>query len=131
MAIFKKVLLAVFVSVAMIATAPVTIAAGKIEKATPQEVTEAIKDTISLSEETLAAVESGAEKEAVLDLFKRTKQSSKRIESNIVDRLRQTANSRLKKARSAFKKDDKETAVAFMTEAIQIFKDVQKKHAAF
>ena len=131
MAILKKVLLAVFVSMAMIATAPVTIAAGKIEKATAQEVVEAIKDTISLSEETLAAVESGAEKEAVLELFKKTKQASKRIESNIVDRLRQTANARLRKARSAFKQDDKETTIAFMTEVVQRFKEIQKKHSSF
>jgi len=131
MAILKKVLLAAFVSTAMITTAPVTIAAGKIEKATPQEVKEAIVETISLSEETLAAVESGAEKEAVLDLFKRTKQSSKRIESNIVDRLRQTANSRLSKARSAYRKDDKETTIGLMTEVVQRFNEIQKKHSAF
>ena len=131
MDLLKKIVLAASLSVAMIATAPVSMAAGKIEKATVAEVVEAIKETIKLSEESLAAIESGADKKSILDLLKRTKQSSKRIESNIVDRLRQTANARVSKARSAVKKDDKETAVAFMTEAVQRFKDIQKKHSSF
>jgi len=131
MDLLKKILLAASLGVAMIATAPVSMAAGKIEKATVAEVVEAIKETIKLSEESLAAIESGADKKSILDLLKRTKQSSKRIESNIVDRLRQTANARVSKARSAVKKDDKETAVAFMTEAVQRFKDIQKKHSSF
>ncbi len=130
MELLKKLLMAVSISIAMIATTQVA-TAGKIEKATVQEVKEAIVDTISLSEETLAAIESGAEKDSVLELFKKTKQSSKRIESNIVDRLRQTANSRLRNARSAYKKDDKETAIGLMTEVIQRFNEIQKKHSSF
>ena len=131
MALLKKLLLAVFVSVAMFATAPATMAAGKIEKATIAEVTEAIKETISLSEETLAALQSGADKEKVLGLYKSTKQESKKIESNIVDRLRSKANSRVKQSRSAYLKEDNAKAEELMTEAIKIFKEVQVKHREF
>lgn len=131
MALLKKLLLAVFVTVVMFATAPATMAAGKIEKATIAEVTEAIKEAISLSEETLAALQSGAEKDKVLGLYKSTKQASKRIESNIVDRLRAKANSRVKKSRSAYLKEDNAKAEELMTEAIKIFNEVQAKHKAF
>ena len=131
MALLKKLLLAVFVSVAMFATAPATMAAGKIEKATIADVTEAIKEAISLSEETLAALQSGAEKDKILGLYKSTKQASKKIESNIVDRLRSKANSRVKQSRSAYLKEDNAKAEELMTEAIKIFKEVQVKHREF
>lgn len=130
MNLHKKILLAAFISAAMITTAPVTMAA-KIEKATAQAVVKIIEETIVLSEEALAAIESGMEKKELLKLLKKLKQSSKGIESNIVDRLRQTANARLNKARSAVKQDDKETAIAYMTEVVQLFKKIQKKHSAF
>ena len=131
MALLKKLLLAVFVSVAMFATAPATMAAGKIEKATVAGVTQAIEDAISLSQETLTAIQSGAEKDKVLELFKSTKQASKKIESNVVDRLRSKANSRLSKARSAYKKEDTAKAEELMTEAVKIFKEVKTKYHAF
>lgn len=131
MDLLKKLLLAVFVSVAMFATAPATMAAGKIEKATIADVTEAIKEAISLSEETLAALQSGAEKDKILGLYKSTKQASKKIESNIVDRLRSKANSRVKQSRSAYLKEDNAKAEELMTEAIKIFKEVQVKHREF
>lgn len=131
MNLHKKILLAAFISAAMITTAPVTMAAGKVEKATAQAVVKIIEETIVLSEEALAAIESGMEKKELLKLLKKLKQSSKGIESNIVDRLRQTANARLNKARSAVKQDDKETAIAYMTEVVQLFKKIQKKHSAF
>lgn len=130
MNLHKKILLAAFISAAMITTAPVTMAA-KVEKVTAQAVVKIIEETIVLSEEALAAIESGMEKKELLKLLKKLKQSSKGIESNVVDRLRQTANARLNKARSAVKQDDKETAIAYMTETVQLFKKIQKKHSAF
>lgn len=131
MDLFKKILLAVFVGTAMIATAPVTLAAGKIENATKEEVAEAIVEAIDLSEKALAAVKAGESKETVMALLKSTKQASKRIESNIVDRLRSKANSRVSKARSAYKKGDMAKAEALLAEAVETFKEVQTKHSSF
>jgi hypothetical protein len=130
MDLYKKILFAVSISIAMITTAPVALAA-KVEKATAEAVVKIIEETITLSEETLEALQGGAEKEKLLALLKKTKQSSKGIESNIVDRLRQTANARLNKVRSAVKQDDNETAIAYMTEVVERFKEIQQKHSAF
>ncbi|WP_031434598.1 hypothetical protein [Methylomarinum vadi] len=131
MDLLRKVLLAVFVSVAMFATAPATMAAGKIENATAEEVSQAIEDAISNSEKAVAAMQSGADEDTVLGLLKATKQASKRIESNVVDRLRSKANSRIAKSRSAFRKGDKEKAQALATEALDIFKEVKSKYHSF
>jgi len=130
MGLLKKQLLTLLVSTLMLIAAP-SVMAGKIEKATTQEVSEAIVETIRLSEEALAAVKNGQEKDQILTLLKETKQSSKRIESNVVDRLRSKANSRVTKARAAIRKGDTATAETLLTEAVAIFKEVQVKHKAF
>lgn len=127
----KKVSLAVLIGTSMIATAPATMAAGKIENATAEEVSQAIEDAISKSEEALAAVQNGSDKDEVLAILKATKQASKRIESNVVDRLRSTANSRIAKARSAMKKGDTAAAEALIAEAVATFKEVQTKYKSF
>ncbi|WP_305909107.1 hypothetical protein Q9L42_007220 [Methylomarinum sp. Ch1-1] len=131
MDLLKKLLLAVSVTVAMSAMAPVATAAGKIENATAEEVSQAIEDAIRLSEEALTAVQNGTDEDTVLGLLKSTKQASKRIESNIVDRLRSKANSRISKARSAIRKGDNAKAESYLIEAVSIFKEVQSKYKAF
>ncbi len=131
MSILKKILSAAIVSTVILTSAPAVIAAGKIEKATMAEVTEAVEDAVRLSDETVAAIKEGAEKEAVMNLFKETKQASKRIESNVVDRLRQKANETLRKARSKYKKGENEEALTLMTKAAKIFKDIKAKRNAF
>ncbi len=134
MGLLKKLLLAISIAAVSISAISVTpaIAAGKIEKATAEEVTITIAKTIELSEKTLAAVIAGEmSKDEILALMKETKQSSKLIESNIVDRLRSKASERLAKGRSAFKKGKKDEAVELLTKVVEIFKEVQIKHAAF
>ena len=130
MALLKNLLLA-FVAIAVLSIATPASAAGKIEKATTQEVAEAIVHTIALTEETVAAIKNGIDTKAALALFKKIKQSSKKIESNIVDRLRSKANQRIVKARSAMKKGDTAKAIALTEEATEIFKEVKVKHANF
>ncbi len=127
----KKGLLAVLVSVFIFAASPSTTAAGKIENATAEEVGQAIEDAIRYSEEALSAMKNGGDEDSVMALLKSTKQASKRIESNVVDRLRSKANSRIAKARTAFKKGDVAIAEASLSEAVDIFKEVQTKYKAF
>ncbi len=129
MDLLKKLLLAAVIS--MTAISPAALAAGKIKNATVEEVSQAIDDAIRLSGETLAAVEGNVEKAEVLKMLKATKQASKRIESNVVDRLRSKANGKIAKARSAIKKDDNEKAAVLLTEAVAIFKEVKTKHQSF
>ncbi len=128
MALLKKLILAFFVYAALIAP---TALADKIDNATPEEVVQAIKDTIRLSEDVVTAIQNRDELNSVLILFQKAKRFSKRIESNPVDRLRQKANSRMKKSRSAFKKGNFEEAEKYAVEGADIFKEVQTKYHSF
>jgi len=131
--VLNKLILASLVSFALLATAPVTMAkpAGKLENATPAETVVAIDETVEVAEETLAAIKSGAEKESVMALFKKTKQAAKKIESTVTYMIRERSLGRLKKSRSAFKKDDLEKAEEKMTETVAMFKELKDKYHNF
>ena len=129
--VLNKLILASFVSLALLVTAPSTMAVGKIENATPAETVVAIDKTLEVAEETLAAIKSGADKDSVMALFKTTKQSAKKIESTVTYMIRERSLGRLKKARSAFKKDDLETAEEKMEETLKMFKDLKDKYHNF
>lgn len=129
--VLKKLILAFFFSFAFLATAPSAFAVGKIENATPAETVIAIDETLVLAEETLAAIKDGTDKETVMPMFKKTKQSAKKIESTVTYMLREKSLGRLSKARSAFKKGDTETAEAKMTEALKLFKELKTKYHDF
>lgn len=133
MDLLKKVLLAVFVSFAMLATAPSAIAkpAGKVANQTQAEVVASLDDTVTAAEAVLAAIQSGAEKDDVLALFKTAKQTAKTIESSVVLSSRDRSLGKLKKARIAYKKDKLEDAEALAVEAVDMFKKTREKFHAF
>ena len=133
MGLLKKVSLALFVSVAMLATASTAIAkpAGKIENATGAETIEAIDKTLELSKATLAAITDGTDKEAVMDMFKKTKQSAKTIESTVTYMLREKSLGKLSKARTAYNHGDLKTAEAEMIEADQSFQLLSETYRKF
>lgn len=133
MGLLKKVSLALFVSVAMLATASTAMAkpAGKIENATGAETIEAIDATLELSKATLAAITNGTDKEAVMEMFKKTKQSAKTIESTVTYMLREKSLGKLSKARSAYSHGDLKTAEAEMIEADESFQLLSKTYKSF
>ena len=123
MALLKKVVLALFVSVAMLATAPSAIAkpAGKIENQSPEGVLQAFDVAIASVEAAQTALESGADKDEVLAKMKEAKQNLNRIESAVINREKERANGLLKKSRSAFKKGNIEDAKTLMGETVAKF----------
>ncbi|NOQ65027.1 MAG: hypothetical protein GQ582_11005 [Methyloprofundus sp.] len=129
----KKVALAFVVSSAMLAAAvPTTaVAAGKVANQTQEGVAQALLDTISAAEETLAAMKSGAEKDDVMALLKKTKQTAKTIESAVVLADRDRALAKVKKSRSAYKKDQHAKAEQLMEDAVERFIKVNAKYHAF
>ena len=133
MALLKKVVIALFVSVAMLATAPSAIAkpAGKVENQSQEGVLQAFDDSISAIEAAQTALESGEDKDTVLALMKEAKQELNRIESATVNREKERANGLLKKSRSALKKDDTEKAKAYMTDAVAKFISLKKIYLEF
>ena len=131
MGLLKKLTLAFFVSFAMLAVAPSAIAAGKVANQTQAEVEQSLLDTIAVAEETLAAMKSGADKETVMALLKKTKQTGKTIESSVVLANRDRALGKLKKARSAYKKDQHEKAEELMEQAVKKFIAVNEQYHNF
>lgn len=132
MGLLKKLVMVFFVSFAMLAVAPSAIAKpGKIANQTQEGVEIALNDTIAVAEETLAAMKSGADKDTVMALLKKTKQTGKTIESSVVLANRDRALGKLKKARSAYKKDQHEKAEELMTQAVDKFKKVKEQYHNF
>lgn len=133
MSLLKKLVLALFVSTAMIATAPTAMAkpAGKVANQTGEETEQALLDTITAAEAALAGIQNGGDKDDVMALLKTSKQTAKTIESAVVLSDRDRALARVNKARSAFKKGKTKEAEEFMIEAVQRFKDVNDKYHNF
>ncbi|SHE22265.1 hypothetical protein [methanotrophic endosymbiont of Bathymodiolus puteoserpentis (Logatchev)] len=133
MSLLKKVVLAGFISTAMLATAPSVMAkpAGKQENQTSEGVARALDSAVAAAEATLQGLKDGVDMETGLALFKHTKQESKTIESAVVKPARAKAQSSLSKARSAFKKGNTEEAIKIMTVAVERFKKVKSIYYNF
>ncbi|WP_221895107.1 hypothetical protein [Bathymodiolus japonicus methanotrophic gill symbiont] len=133
MGLLKKLVVAFLVSFAMLAVAPSAMAkpAGKVANQTQEGVVQSLDDTVAIAEETLAAMKSGADKETVMALLKKTKQTGKTIESSVVLANRDRALGKLKKARSAYKKDQHEKAEELMGQAVDKFKKVRDQYHNF
>lgn len=136
MVLIKKLTLAVFVSMAMLAVAPSAMAKkpmGKIENASPAATAEAIDASLELAEETLKAIQDDAEKDVIMKLFKSTKQTSKTVESTVTYRLREKALGQLGKARRAYKKGEAEKSEveALMVKSLNTFKELKNKYHNF
>jgi len=145
MGLLKKIAFALFMSSAMVVTAPVAMAAGKQANQTKEELVVALDDTVTVAEDALKGIVADTDYKAMMKLFKITKQTAKTIESTVVLSDRDRALARVNKARSAYKKSHKAAAkgndaeaeaymteaVAFMTEAVQRLKDVRTKYHTF
>jgi len=133
--VLKKLTLALFVCVAMLASAPSAMAkpAGKIENASPEATVIAINETIELAQEALKSLKSNElEKKEMMALFKTVKQRAKTIESTTTYMLREKALGKLGKARSAYKKDKEQAeVVALMEKSVVVFKAIKVRYDEF
>ncbi len=133
--LLKKLTLALFVSVAMLAAAPSAMAKpqGKIENASPEATVVAIDETIELAGEALKAVQAGElEKKEMMALFKKVKQRAKTIESTTTYMLREKALGRLGKARLAYKRGkDKAEVEELMAKSYDTFKKIKVRYDEF
>ncbi len=131
MELIKKIFVAFSMVFALLTFSPASLAAGKIENATAEEVENAIQDCVDNTAAALAAVKNGEDKNEILPVLKKIKQAAKRIESNVVWRLRSKATERVTKARSALKKGNNTKAESLLAEASDIFQEVQTKYNDF
>ena len=122
----KKLILAFFLICAITTVSTSTIAAGKIENATLEEIKASIDTTIERSEKTLAALENGAGKETVLNLLSDTKQMAKEIHATRRSAVyKSKAGTQMKKARKAAKKNDLETAKSHVEKGLEFYKQLK------
>jgi len=134
MGLLKKLVIAFFVSFAMLAAAPSAIAkpAGKQANQTQAGVAAALDDTVAAAEALYAHLQEGIDDtKAGLAEFKKVKQLSKTIESSTVYPQRSRAQGALRKARSAFKKGNNEEAVELMKIAVEKFQTVKSDYYSF
>ncbi len=133
MGLFKKLVIALSLSTAMLAVAPSVMAkpAGKIENQKPAETKVAIDAAIEQAEITLEAAKAKGDVKDVLVEFKKIKQIAKTNESATTYRLREKALGFVSKARSAYKKGNQEESVVKMTKALEVFKEIKVKYTEF
>lgn len=123
----KNILFAFLLLSTLFGFSTISSAAGKIENATLEEILAAIDTTIERSEKTLVALESDADKDVVLKLLGDTKQIAKEIHATRKAAVyKSKAGTLMKKARSAVKKDDMDTAKTHVTKAIEFYKKLKK-----
>lgn len=127
----KKLFLAILLSTLLASVSNTIHAAGKIENPTMEEVTYAIETTLKNAEETLEALNNGADKDTVLALLKKTKQIAKEIEVTRLGPNKMKASSQMKKARSAAKKDDLEKAKVHVEAGVKQYKELRKRFYEF
>lgn len=125
MDVFKKYLLPLLLILSTSVLSPLTIAAGKIENATTEEVKQALVDSVKATEEALASLKSGAEAETINDQINNARQLIKRVEINRLDVIRTRSAESLKKARQALNNGQKDIAEDFLTNALKGFKEMQ------
>jgi len=126
MPLTKKNFLAIIFSAVAIVSTP-TIAAGKIENATPAEVKASLDTTIERAEKTLTALESGSDKETVLGLLSDTKQMAKEIHATRRAAVfKGKAGTQMKKARKAAKEGDLETAKKHVAAGVEYYHELKK-----
>jgi hypothetical protein len=100
-------------------------AAGKIENATAAQVKEAVEAAIADSAQALLGVQNGANQEVVLQHITTARQESKRIEVGRLDVKRNQGSAKLKEARVAVTKGEKEKAEALLSDAVKIYEDIK------
>ncbi len=100
--------------------------AAKIKNATETEVRQALQDTLKATEEALNALKSGAAPEVVQEHIGNARQLVKRVEINRLDVIRTRSSEKLKNARQALNKGEKDKAEEFLTTALQGFQEMAR-----
>lgn len=133
MGLFKKLVIAISLSTAMLAVAPSVIAKplGKIENQKPAETKAVIDEVIVQAEITLEAIKAEGDVKDLLVEFKKTKQIGKKNESATTYRLREKALGKLGKSRLAYKRGKQEESLKLMEETVTIFKDIKVLYTDF
>ncbi|MDO9168740.1 MAG: hypothetical protein Q7U18_06550 [Methylobacter sp.] len=90
----------------------------------------AIENTMAKVDETIAALNNGADNEVVAEMISDARQLQKDIANNVLDLKRNQASNVLKQARIAIKNNDLEAAKESLSDAANRYKEIQHLYAA-
>ncbi|EGW19816.1 hypothetical protein [Methylobacter tundripaludum] len=120
---FKKIL-------ATIAMTVMTSSAFAVANPSYEDVKSAIDNTLAKVEEAKAALDNGANNEAVIDLVTDARQLQKDIANNVLDLKRNQASNVLKQARSALQSNEPQSAKESLTDALNRYKEIKQLYAS-
>ncbi|MDO9268015.1 MAG: hypothetical protein Q7T96_02760 [Methylobacter sp.] len=120
---FKKIL-------ATVVMAAMTSSAFAIANPSYEDVKAAIDNTLAKVEEAKAALDNGANNEAVIDLVTDARQLQKDIANNVLDLKRNQASNVLKQARSALQSNEPQSAKESLTDALNRYKEIKQLYAS-
>jgi len=120
---FKKIL-------ASIVMAAMTSSAFAVANPSYEDVKTAIDNTLAKVEEAKAALDNGANNEAVIDLVTDARQMQKDIANNVLDVKRNQASNVLKQARSALQSNEPQSAKESLTDALNRYKEIKQLYAS-
>ena len=124
---FKKILTS---SVLALSLAAASFNASAVANPSYEDVKAAIENTLAKVEEAKTALDSGADKAALIDMVTDARQLQKDIANNVLDVKRNQASNVLKKARSAIQNDDLQTAKETLADAANRYKEIQQLYAS-
>jgi hypothetical protein len=120
---FKKIL-------ATVVMAAMTSSAFAVANPSYEDVKAAIDNTLAKVEEAKAALDNGANNEAVIDLVTDARQLQKDIANNVLDLKRNQASNVLKQARAALQSNEPQSAKESLTDALNRYKEIKQLYAS-
>lgn len=124
MKLLKQLTIAFAITFFVASFSPV-FAAGKIENATAAQVKEAAESALASTEQALAGLKNGSNEEVIFQHLTTARQDTKRIEVGRLDVKRSQASAKLKEARVAITKNEKEKAEAILADAIKLYQEIK------
>jgi hypothetical protein len=120
---FKKILASVVI-------AAMSSSAFAVANPSYEDVRVAIDNTLAKVEEAKAALDNGANNEAVIDIVTDARQLQKDIANNVLDVKRNQASNVLKQVRSALLNNEPQAAKESLVDALNRYKEIKQLYAA-
>ncbi|WP_333876688.1 hypothetical protein [Methylobacter sp.] len=95
-----------------------------------EDVRSAIDNTLAKVEQAKAALDSGTNNEALIDMVTDARQLQKDIANNVLDVKRNQASNVLKQARMALQNNELESAKASLMDALNRYKEIKQLYAS-
>jgi hypothetical protein len=124
---FNKFLVSSVMAASM---AAVSFTASAVANPSYEDIKAAIENTKAKVDETIKALDNGADNEALIEMVTDARQLQKDIANNSLDLKRNQASNVLKKARTELKNNERAAAKETLTDATNRYKEIQQIYAS-